>query len=269
MDKQADPPVPPSVYGKELVQHALLGAGVTASGATLYHLLTGLQSAQVPELLRNDAPVALKPKTLRAKKKKLAPKMASDLTDIVRGGFNNLSTSASQLTDKILSGLGNYPTGMPWPDFSTTTTSPKSPTAWHEGYRTTANVLASGLGGYGGLKLVSGLAEQKKKEDLEHEVDAARKEYFSALTGKQAEMLDAAYVKLEKTSTTAGQLWSTALLAALGSGAVGATYMYNQTKARSKAENVQRAGAARARLRGLQQTPWVDPEQLAALAQNK
>ena len=59
------------------------------------------------------------------------------------------------------------------------------------------------------------------------------------------------------------------MLAALGSGAVGATYMYNQTKARSKAENVQRAAAARARLRGLQQTPWVDPEQLATLAQNK
>jgi hypothetical protein len=41
--------------------------------------------------------------------------------------------------------------------------------------------------------------------------------------------------------------------------------MYNQTKSRSRAENLRRAAAARARLRGLQQTPWVDPEQLAAL----
>ena len=265
MDKQADPPVPPSEYGKELLQNALLGAGVTASGATLYHLLNGLQSARVPELLRNEAPAALKPKLPTAKKKKLAPKMAA----------NDLLQSASQLTDKILSSFGNYPTGAPLPNFSALTkTGPRSPTFWHEGYRNTANLLAAGLGGAGGLKLVSGLADRKKKDDLEHEVDDARKEYFAALTGKQAAMLDAAYDELEKTSlrkgdTLAGQLWTTALLSALGSGAVGATYMYNQTKARSKAENVQRAGAARARLRGLQQTPWVDPEQLAALAQNK
>ena len=264
MDKQADPPVPPSVYGKELLQSALLGAGVTAGGASLYHLLNGLQSARVPELLRNESPVALKPKMPAVrKKKKPALKVAGELAA-------SLNHSAAQLVDKVLTGAGNLlPKNLPAFNFSASQP-PASPTIWHEGYRNTANVLAAGLGGYGGLKLVSGFADQKKKEDLEQEVDNARKEYFAALTGKQAEMLDAAYDELEKTSSTmGGQAFSAALLAALGSGAVGATYMYNQTKARSKAENVQRAAAARGRLRGLQQTPWVDPEQLAALAQNK
>jgi hypothetical protein len=259
MDKQAEHPVPASAYGKELLQSALFGAGVTASGASLYHLLNGLQSARVPELLRNEAPAAIKPKTPAARKKRPALKMAG------------LEQSATQLADKVFSGVGNLiPTGMPAFNFSAPqATGPASPNMWHEGYRNTANLLAAGLGGYGGLKLVSTLADQKKKDDLEHEVDNARKEYFAALTGKQAAILDAAYDELEKTSTVPGQVWTTALLAALGSGSIGATYMYNQTKARSKAENVQRAAAARARLRGLQQTPWVDPEQLATLAQNK
>ena len=265
MDKQADPPVPSSVYGKELLQNALLGAGVTASGASLYHLLNGLQSARVPELLRNESPVALNPKMPAVrKKKKPALKMAGELAA-------SLNQSAAQLVDKVLTGAGDLiPKNMPSFNFLTAqSTAPASPTMWHEGFRNTANVLAAGLGGYGGLKLVSGFADQKKKEDLEHEVDTARNEYFAALTGKQAEMLDAAYDELEKTSTLGGQALNLALLTALGSGAIGATYMYNQTKARSKAENVQRAAAARARLRGIQQTPWVDPEQLAALAQNK
>ena len=264
MDKQAEQPAPASVYGKELLHSALLGAGVTASGASLYHLLNGLQSARVPELLRNEAPAALKPKPPAPRKKRPALKMAGELA-------SSLNQSAAQLADKVFSGVGNLiPKDMPSFSFSSPqATGPASPTMWHEGYRNTANLLAAGLGGYGGLKLVSGFADQKKKDDLEHEVDTARKEYFAALTGKQAEMLDAAYDALEKTSTVGGQALTAAMLAALGSGAVGATYMYNQTKARSKAENVQRAAAARARLRGLQQTPWVDPEQLATLAQNK
>lgn len=264
MDKQAENPVPTSTYGKELLQSALFGAGVTASGASLYHLLNGLQAARVPELLRNEAPAALKPKPPAGKKKKPALKMAGELAE-------SLNRSATQLADKVFSGVGNLlPTSMPILNFSAPQSSaPPSPTVWHEGYRNTANLLAAAAGGYGGLKLVSGLADQKKKDDLKHEVDNARKEYFAALTGKQAAILDAAYDELEKTSTVGGQVLTTALLAALGSGSIGATYMYNQTKARSKAENVQRAAAAKARLRGLQQTPWVDPEQLATLAQNK
>lgn len=248
-------PASPAVYGKELLQSALYGAGATTSAAALYHLLNGLQSAQVPELLRNEAPAAAKPKTAPKKKQKPALKMAS----------------ANQLAESVFSALGNIiPKDAPWANLGLSpATAPQSPTVWHEGYRNTANILAAAAGGYGGLKLVSALADQKKKEDLAGEVDNARKEYFAALTGKQAETLDAAYDKFEKTGTLGGMAWTTALLSALGSGAVGASYMYNQTKARSRAENLRRAAAARARLRGLQQTPWVDPEQLASLTQQK
>jgi len=241
----------PAVYGKELVQSALYGAGATTSAAALYHLLNGLQSAQVPELLRNEAPAAAKPKAPAKKKQKPALKLAS----------------ASQLAESVFSAIGNrISKDAPWANLNLSpTTGPQSPTAWHEGYRNTANLLAAAAGGYGGLKLVGALADQKKKEDLAAEVDTARKEYFDALTGKRAAALDAVYDDLEKTGSLYGAGWTTALLAALGSGAVGASYMYNQTKSRSRAENLRRAAAARARLRGLQQTPWVDPEQLAAL----
>jgi len=262
MFKTAQNPVPPDVYGKEILNSALYGAGLTASGAALYHLLNGLQSARVPELLRDEAPAAAKPKPPGSKKKKAPVKFAS----------------ASELIDKVLhpvtTAIGNT-LSQSWPLANVSlpqSNSAPSPNSWHEGYRNTANILAAAAGGYGGLKLVNSIADKKKKEDLADEVDAARKEYFNALTGKQAEVLDAAFEELEKTSNSPnalGGLWTTALLAGLGSGAIGATYMYNQTKSRSRAENLRRAQAARARLRGLQQTPWVDPEQLAALAQNK
>jgi hypothetical protein len=253
-----NPAVPDSVYGKELLNSALYGAGLTASGAALYHLFNGLQSARVPELLRDEAPVAAKPKPTTSKRKRPAMKLAS----------------ATELVDKVLSTVGGaIPKSWPLAGVSLpTSTAVPSPNSWHEGYRNTANILAAAAGGYGGLKLVNSIADKKKKEDLAAEVDTARKEYFDALTGKQAEVLDAAFDEIEKTSSGSnplGGLWTTALLAGLGSGTIGATYMYNQTKARSRAENLRRAQSARARLRGLQQTPWVDPEQLAALAQNK
>lgn len=52
------------------------------------------------------------------------------------------------------------------------------------------------------------------------------------------------------------------LAGGLGAGAVGAKYMYDQTKARSEARNLQRAQAARRRMQGLD-SPWVDPQELA------
>lgn len=309
MDKQAEPTVLPNnpgwvqnsdgsfapnhaAFNKELLGSALWGAGLTAGGTALYHMLNGLQSAKVPELLRDvaPAPVLAKPKS---KKRKPVTKLAEQ------------AKSATSMMDRVLGSIQVIPTEyLPGfgdlPSRSSTT----SVNTAHAGWRNALNIAAAMGGGYGGMKLVNSLADKKKKEDLGGEVDSARKEYFNALQGKSAAVLDAAFDEFKKagwgfdTEAFTGQqaspaapplqkntyaaphetgtvnnakadLWTTALLTALGTGSIGATYMYNQTKARSKAENLQRAQAARARLRGLQQTSWVDPEQLATLAHNK
>lgn len=306
MDKQAEPTVLPgnpgwldngdgtvspnhAAFNKELLSSALWGAGLTAGGTALYHMLNGLQSAKVPELLRDVSP-APSLATTKPKKKKAVTKLAEQ------------AKSATSMIDRVLGSVQVIPTEFlpgvgDLPSRSDTT----SVNTAHAGWRNAFNIAAAMAGGYGGMKLVNSLADKKKKEDLSAEVDNARKEYFAALQGKSAEALDAAFDEFEKASwgfdpeaftgkppppplkpgtytaphtngpinNTAADLWTTALLTALGTGSIGATYMYNQTKARSKAENLQRAQAARARLRGLQQTAWVDPEQLAMLAKNK
>jgi hypothetical protein len=56
------------------------------------------------------------------------------------------------------------------------------------------------------------------------------------------------------------------LAGGLGAGAIGAKYMYDQTKARSESRNLQRAQAARRRMQGLD-SPWVDPRELADIKQ--
>ena len=307
MDKQAEPTVVPgnpgwsqnpdgsfapnhAAFNKELLGSALWGAGLTAGGTALYHMLNGLQSAKVPELLRDvsPAPVLAKP---RSKKKKVVTKLAEQAKSSATSMIDSVLGSVQVIPTEYLPGFGGLPSR------SSTT----SVNTAHAGWRNALNIAAAMGGGYGGMKLVNSLADKKKKEDLSGEVDSARKEYFNALQGKSAAALDAAFDEFEKASLgveawtgpahqpvtppkpgtfpaphTSGtvnnvksDLWTTALLTALGTGSIGATYMYNQTKARSKAENLQRAQAARARLRGLQQTAWVDPEQLATLAQNK
>lgn len=307
MDKQAEPTVLPNnpgwvqnpdgsfspnhaAFNKELLGSALWGAGLTAGGTALYHMINGLQSAKVPELLRDvaPAPVLAKPKS---KKRKPVTKLAEQ------------AKSATSMMDRVLGSIQLIPTEyFPGAGDLPSRSSTTSVNTAHAGWRNALNIAAAVGGGYGGMKLVNSLADKKKKEDLGGEVDSARKEYFNALQGKSAAVLDAAFDEFEKASlgveawtgpqaspaapptkpgtfaaphetgtvnNAKADLWTTALLTALGTGSIGATYMYNQTKARSKAENLQRAQAARARLRGLQQTSWVDPEQLAALAQNK
>lgn len=63
---------------------------------------------------------------------------------------------------------------------------------------------------------------------------------------------------------TEGSSWLHGAMIAggLGSGAIGAKYMYDKTKAQSAARNRERAMAVRERMRGLE-TPWVDPRELA------
>ena len=338
-----------AAFNKELLNSALWGAGLTAGGSILYQMLNGMRSARVPELLRNSTPEPVLDELPSKKKKSVTKfaeqcKSATNLYDSFMSAANTASTAvqgAANTAGTAVQGAANtastavqnaansamrtqlIPTQFfPGLDGSSRQNGLSSLNTAHAGWRQAFNIAAALAGGYGGIKAIDVLADKKKKEDRGDEVDSARKEYFDALQGKSAAVLDAAFDEFKKVGgmfdnpsawtgpsepvaprpslppgkfyatvvpptsggTTAGgnvpfvppttanpylsPLWTTALLAALGSGAVGATYMYNQTKSRSKAVNLQRAAAARARLQGLQQTAWVDPEQLAALSQN-
>jgi hypothetical protein len=166
----------------------------------------------------------------------------------------------------------------------------------HESWRQLYNIAAAGLGGYAGLSLIGALAQGKQQESLADQVEAARQEYFDALQGKTAEAaaLDAAYEQKIKTAQDpqpprdlltdisgalqalgggayrAGQegitgLHMAALMSGIGTGGLGAMYMYNRTKDRTRAKNLERAQAAKMRLKDIQQRPWVDPVELAQL----
>jgi len=285
---------PYDAYGKELINSALYGALLMGGGSALYQLVNGARTAEPAELLRNPTPAVAVPQKQKAKKNKPSRPRAALKAAADDNFLKSLHTFAGRL----------IPTQFV-PDITLpSSTGPESPTVAHRGWRTAANYLAAIGGGLGGSALVNSMRDSKREKDLKDEVETARKEYFAALTGKTAEVLDAMYEKYaqqpapqptgdfisqmwnalpsfqdttqraQNVATTAANtteragegLWAAALLSALGSGAVGAQYMYDQTKARTRAENLQKAQKSRARLRSIQQTPWVDPESLASIA---
>jgi hypothetical protein len=267
-------------WGNELIRSFLMAGGLAAGGSALYNLATGFNESQLPELLRDEAPaVVTKPPKKRAVKKKYASeKQATQLAE-----FLGRSIPQGVFPDVSLPGGG----------------APAHPvtSATHESWRQLYNIAAAGLGGYAGLSLVGSLAQSKKKEDLEDQVETARQEYFDALQGKDAAALDALYEKTCATKTAApepesnwlddtlntvrgalgtaggagyrlGQealttLHLATLASSLGAGGLGAIYMYNRTKDRTRAENLQLARRAKMRLQDIQQRPWIDPTQLA------
>lgn len=304
---RGDPANPPYAdYGKELVNSALYGTLLAGGGAALYHLINGARNAELPsaQLLANNVPNFVKtpsaegwfnfgageekPKRLAKKKQRALPAPEA-----------NAEKSASGLLTNIYDAIGRVIPSQFIPDIPTPgDPGLESPTIAHRGWRTAANYAAAIGGGMGGLALVKHVAEKKRKEDLDEEVNAARQEYFDALTGKTAAEIDVAYEKYaapeptdpppvwsitspstwwagaQHTANTARDglerggemLWTAALLSALGTGAIGAKYMYDQTKARTSAENLRRAAASKARLQSINQTPWVDPEALVAVS---
>lgn len=76
-------------------------------------------------------------------------------------------------------------------------------------------------------------------------------------------LYDATWEPSDRAIKDTNSLMKTLMLTGgLGAGAIGAKYMYDQTRARSNARNLQLAQAARKRMQGLD-TPWVDPQELA------
>lgn len=284
VDRPTVADAPYDAYGKELINSALYGTLLMGGGSALYHLINGARTADPAELIRNPTPAIAtqnKPRTKKPRGKRGAGLKAAADESLVK----NLQAFAGRLIPTQFIPNVHVPLG----------TGPESPTIAHRGWRTAANYLAAIGGGMGGAAIVNSMRDAKRKQDLEDEVESARKEYFAALTGKTAEALDALYEKhaqqpaaennfisrmwnslptfqttVNNTAHTAERtgegLWAAALLSALGSGAIGARYMYDQTKARTQAENLSKAQKSRARLRSIQQTPWVDPEELASIA---
>lgn len=273
----------PKPFGKELVNSALTGAGLGTSAMALYYLLNGLNTAKIPKnLLREPAPETA-PKNPTAppekKKRKIMPLEEEAKT---AGVMDSLYEAAGKTIPTTFNPFASAD-GAPSP------TSPESPTVAHAGWRTAANVAALLGGLYGGRKLVNAISQHKKKKDLADEVNDARKQYFAALTGKEAAALDAAFENY-LTKQAAGEnptwfqdqvwnpaeaftknyvgipLWRALLMTGLGTGALGAHYAYNRTREQSKSQNLQKARQSRARLKALQETPWVDPAELEALS---
>lgn len=291
---------PYDVYGKELLNSALYGALLMGGGSALYHLVNGARTADPASVIRNPAPIAV------AKKKKEDDEAAvNEEAPALKVAEAPAADANPGFLKSVHSAIGHLIPTQFLPDITMPTDAgPESPTIAHRGWRTAANYLAAIGGGMGGAALVNSMRDSKKKRDLDDEVEDARKEYFEALTGKAAAALDALYEKhaeptlatpdspwydrwnpfmwnwgnvahnAQQTVNTAQNVgerglegaWAAALISALGSGAIGAKYMYDQTKSRTQADNLNKAQKSRARLRSIQQTPWVDPEELASIA---
>lgn len=267
--------------GKEIVNAGLGGLGLGAGATGLYYLLHGLRQAESPF---GDSRISGVVPGVKLKKKK--PKPSRDPGSPI----NTYKTAADWQTsaNKLLADL-YYSVGSKVPKsifglFSGGGGTPSTPnaTGTQEAFKLLGQLGAAGLGGYTGMAAINNIANSNRVTDVKDDVEAARQEYFDALTGKSAEVLDATFDALQEKAgkddwvselmrwldRTTGQYVTTpALGVAAGTGLLGGMYMYDQTKSRNKSENLRRAAAARARLAGLQKTPYIDPEELAALTQ--
>jgi hypothetical protein len=179
--------------------------------------------------------------------------------------LNSISESVGKVLPKTmipfspgLPGRGPAPSADPHP--------------WRKSWSTAANIGGAGLAAFAGANLVNSLVKAKKKRDHAAALEAARSEYYEALTGKRASVLDAAFEQVKQAnvlSTTASALWNTPqtlrtayLLTLLGAGGLGAKYMYDRTSQLTEGENLAKAQASRARTKGLPPV-WVDPASLA------
>jgi hypothetical protein len=150
-----------------------------------------------------------------------------------------------------------------------------------------AGLLSAGLGIYGGKAIAQGISKQKKKEDLDYELEAARKEYQKALTGKRANDLNYAYQRHKKAQqqqiTTksaknplitfadylaepmrASGLFPFYTTAALGAGLLSGKMTYDWTRERSADKALARARQSRARMEDSSPL-YIDPAQLEAI----
>lgn len=247
-------------WGDRIVRTGVRGLGAGLGAGALYYLARSLSDAA-----RQRAQVA--------KEKEQAALMGEKVSATA---YDNLTeTIGKMLPNSPMDLLRPFTPGLPNGGSNTF-----DPSVTRSSFGIGATAGAGALGGMAGWKLIQALHASKKRRDRQQEVDDAEREYHDALTGKQAEALDAVYDSFgEKQAIfeSITGLWDglkrlpaavggAGVLAGLGSGALAAKLMYDRAKERSRAEAVEEAAKSRARIAGILPT-YVDPDEIIALKQ--
>lgn len=249
--------------------HTQMGKDILAAGAG--GLGVGILATRLHQILAN----LNKPKE---KHTKFAPG-AHPVDDDEKIAETNWSDSIAQSIGSVLSAPvapAELPRGadaVPWSD-------------GQKAVRVPAALATAGLSLLAGHKLMDSIYAKKKKEELNANVQDAKKEYERALMGKRGSVeLDRAFEKISgdrswgeyiagkatevaktpfqivNTIPYAREMYWTGLL---GSSLAAGKMTYDWTRERSRDKAIERARRARARMAGTAPV-YVDPEQLVAV----
>ena len=259
-------------HGQDMLKYLAGGLGAGAGGMALYHIVRGLRSS--------------------GKKERKYQNMATGTPMVADDKFASFDINA--LTDSVTKGIGSVPQflsdgiyGAPSAGLGAAGaahTTPRDPEAIRGGIASALAIALGLTGAMGGGAAVNSIMKHKQKADSHDDVEDARQYYHSVLTGtdKRASALDRAFERhREKTALGVADALSWAadtghevlrsgthasVLAALAAAGVGGKYVYDTTLERTQGENLAKAQASRARMRGLPKV-WIDPEQLAQVKQ--
>jgi hypothetical protein len=242
------------LMGDQILTYTLGGLGLGLSGTKLYNMISDI-NRQKPKYTK-FGPGS---KTIDADEK-----VAGNLSDGLANIYNTVVSAPGKLIQNI-----------------------SDDRATREGLLMSATTLGTVGGLYGGHKLMDSLINKKRKDDLQAEVEDAKKEYLRALLSKKyAAALDTAFNKLVKTASPpvsvsnllapikwpfdaarvalGDDVYKMYILGALSTGALSGKLTYDWTRARSRDKAIADAQKTRARLSGMQPL-YIDPEQMTAL----
>jgi len=257
-----------AALGKQVLTNLATGAGVGVGGMALWQLIRALKPANKKETSYQDfapgAPTLAAPDV----------KTASSTTENV---YNNIASLIGSVPGRISDTIFS-PVGLRSGD----ELGSYMPNLYRDAFGTAMNFGALGGGVLGGGALVNSIVKHKDKQEAKDEVEKERQRYYAILSGqdKSAAALDAVYEKWAApsitdvlsvpwnflTNTVPHGVATTQVLASLAAAGVGGKYMYDRTAERTRGENVAKARASRARMRGLPDV-YVDPDQLAQIKQ--
>lgn len=159
------------LWGEHLLKYTLAGLGTGISGAKLYNLISSV----------NKAP---------AKYTKFGPGAKTVDEDEKLASLQGIYDTVISAPGKLLQSL---PVDTPTKD----------------ALGVSAILGGTGLGLYGGVKLVNAIAEKKRKEELQEQVEEAKAQYQKALTGKKhAAALDGAFELYKSAEGSGHGIWN-------------------------------------------------------------
>lgn len=254
-------------YGQNMRRSLGYGLAAGAGATALYHILKSMRAPKKKEKkydeMNSGAPVVAK---------MAGEKKAEGGLDELLGGL--LPREGVPGFSAMFGGEGGEP-GMESEPL------PQDPHTFRPSWAALGALGAGAAGLYGGSKAVNAVVKARKKRDAEDEIEEARQAYYAALFGtdKKATALDSAFEKWQekKANPIAGMgtflgetvpqnLHLGTVLAMLASGGVAGKMMYDWQKDRNKGDNLAKAQASKARMKGLP-TMWVDPDELAQVKQ--